>query len=129
MKLWPVGFRDNLQVKLIMDSSLRNKLLIAIRDARAPIAAFSLGIATLSDPAIRMRIDLGEWCKVSFATTQAPVGLAGDNGEVVGRGHYSLLLKPSIYYIDSDSLNMLVFLNLVVSAAVLHVGDAFAAVS
>ena len=92
-----------------MTPLLKESLLLAIRDARAPIAAFSLGVHTLSDPAIRRRIEQGEWSKVKFAITQTPVISSTYNSGTVEENGYSLLSKPSVMHVELYPLSKLLF--------------------
>jgi len=111
-----------------MTPTQKQSLLQSIHDARAPIAAFSIGVIGFALPSIRQLLLPGEGNKVIFPTEQCPVIKTDQNNKVNASGHYELQLDPSLEYVLSDSRNSFAFINLSVKAALLHVGDAFSGV-
>lgn len=111
-----------------MTPTQQQSLLKTIQEARAPIAAFTLGIVAFTNPAIRKLISTGGLSSSVFTTAECPILIPDQDGRLTTSGHYELQLTPSLEYITSNPGSSFTFLSFGIRAALLNVGDAFAKV-
>ena len=110
-----------------MDPNLQQSLLQSIKDARAPVAAFSLGVVGFAHPLVRRLLIPGDGHKVVFTTAACPVIQMGPDDKIIESDYYELPLDTSLNYIAENPRATFVFLGLAIKGALLHVGDAFSA--
>jgi len=110
-----------------MSPDQRQCLLQAIKDARAPVAAFSLGVVGFAHPVVRRLLIPGDGHKVVFTTAACPAIHTGSDNKIISSEYYDLPLDPSLSYVAENPRATFAFLGLVIKSALLHVGDAFSA--
>ena len=111
-----------------MTPDQQQSLLRAIKDARAPVAAFSLGVAGFAHPTVRRLLVPGDGHTIVFTTAACPVIYTGPDNKINTVGHYELPLDPSLNYVTENPHSTFAFLGLAIRSALLHVGDEFSAV-
>lgn len=106
-----------------MNPRQQQSLIKTIQEARAPIAASTLGMTVFSSPDI-LKIIFPEGLGANvFPTAQCPTLNLDINGRISNPGYYELQTAPSLEYIKSNPRSSLIFLSLSIRAALLNVGD------
>lgn len=111
-----------------MSPTEQQLLLRAIQEARAPIAAFTIGLAAFSHPFVKQMLLPGDGHKACFTTSECPTLRPDQNNRITAPGRYELPLTPSLEYISSNPRSNLTFINMGIRSAILHVGDAFSSI-
>lgn len=99
-------------------------LIEAIKNARGPIAVFSLGAVSAFSPAIHAGLGLSDGGNAMFTTAECSVIRQRSEGAgSLDDGSYALPLKPSFEYVQANPATSLHFISRFIGDALLHVSE------